>query len=362
MIQSPNTVLANALESTLGLIRPRLEIGNYNKIVLAVGTQINGLPHIGTYVVQAAAFTLARAIRGQYGLSTEVVFGALDNAPFEVIDTPKGLYQIDWGHADGNKGVKALIDTNYLPYLDKLSQITGITYSWSTYSQQQATSQFRESFIKSLNHLEVIRWCVAPSSGLLRVRVPCPHCGYAQKYAEDTKLVSIDHGVATFACTCYEHGDYEVEIDISGSGYIDLNTLYRNVIKEVVFSQDEETLAIMIKGGDWLYSTQMIDWALAAIGITSLQAPMRLFTPQVLTTTGAKLSKSLIREGDDSLSEVPEWLLDMGKFRDKYPGKYADIMVWLIELFMSKPRHFYRSYSYQELIRLINSYSDFDLG
>jgi hypothetical protein len=99
------------------------------------------------------------------------------------------------------------------------------------------------------------------------------------------------------------------------------------------------------------FSTQPVDWALGVLGYTSVQVPMRIFTPQIVTETGAKLSKSLIRDGDTSLEEVPEWILDMGKF-EKHNPDYVDYIVWLVELFLSHPRHMYRSYSYQEIIRI----------
>lgn len=356
LIASPNTVLANSLQNTIDLVQPRIQINSPREVVFSVGTQINGFPHIGTYLVQASAFVLARTVQAEFGIPTKVAFGALDNAPYKVVETQSGPYQIDWGHAEGASGVMKLVNENYIPYFEQLAQITGVPYEWSTYTCQQASSKFRQAFIDSLEHADKIRWCVSPSNGIMRVRIPCPQCHYAQKYADDTQLIQVVNGVATFACYCHEHGPYEVQIDVEGSGYIDLNTVYRNVIKEVVFAKQPEKLAIMVKGGDWLYSTQPVDWALAAMGLNSLQVPMRLFTPQVLTTTGAKLSKSLIREGDKCMREVPDWLLDMSKFRSMMPNTYAHAMVWLVEQFSSSPRHFYRSYAFGEIIRLVNIY------
>src|SRR4051794_34904489 len=53
---------------------------------------------------------------------------------------------------------------------------------------------------------------------------------------------------------------------------------------------------IMVKGGDWVFGSLLVDEALQAVGLTRAQPPARLFCPQVVTDTGAKLSKSLIRE------------------------------------------------------------------
>ncbi len=356
MITSPNTVLANCLQDSIDLIRPRLEINKPSRVVFSVGTQINGHPHIGTYLVQAASFVLAREIRGKFGIPCEVMFGALDNAPYEVLTTPNGPYQITWGHAVGEDEIGRLIGTSYLSYFDRLKELTGVNYCWSTYMSQQASPSFRRVFLNSLEHQDALRWCVAPSGGNLRIRIPCPKCSFAEKYANHTTLLEATEDHATFSCLCHEHGPYQTTVTVKGGDYLDLNTLYRNVIKEAEFAQDKGTLAVMVKGGDWLYSTQPIDWALGALGLTSLQVPMRIFTPQVLTGSGAKLSKSLIRDGDISMSEVPDWLLDMGQFRTLMPDYYASVMVWLVQQFLSHPRHFYRSYTYQEVIRLVNQY------
>ncbi|CAM5415614.1 hypothetical protein SATRM34S_02345 [Streptomyces atroolivaceus] len=86
----------------------------------------------------------------------------------------------------------------------------------------------------------------------------------------------------------------------------------------------------MVKGGDWVFGSHLVDEALQAVGLTRAQLPARLFCPQVVTDTGAKLSKSLIREGRAPLPEgAAPWMLD--------------------------PRHFFRSYSAAEIGRLITA-------
>ncbi|MFG2003934.1 hypothetical protein ACGFNU_32735 [Spirillospora sp. NPDC048911] len=71
-----------------------------------------------------------------------------------------------------------------------------------------------------------------------------------------------------------------------------LATLYRNLVKERLAVRDHVTLSVMVKGGDWTYGCQLVDEAFAQL--PGLAPPPRVFTPMVLTDTGAKLSKSLI--------------------------------------------------------------------
>lgn len=75
----------------------------------------------------------------------------------------------------------------------------------------------------------------------------------------------------------------------------------------------------------------------------------------VLTDTGVKLSKSLIREG-----KVPPppgaapWMLD-ATAREGDVDSLVDAMVWLVGRMMSDPKHFYRSYTTVELDRLMTA-------
>jgi hypothetical protein len=60
LLLSPNSVLANALLRSIDILRPRVLAARPARIEFVVGTQINGAPHLGTNLVQTAAFLLAR--------------------------------------------------------------------------------------------------------------------------------------------------------------------------------------------------------------------------------------------------------------------------------------------------------------
>ncbi|MFC9614397.1 hypothetical protein [Streptomyces sp. NPDC056938] len=150
------------------------------------------------------------------------------------------------------------------------------------------------------------------------------------------------------------HGPYEVVITADGGGYLDLATLYRNLDKELAAGADRDRLSVMVKDGDWVFGSTLVDSALTAIGLTAGQLPTRLFCPQVVTDTGAKLSKSLIRDGQASLpAGSAPWMLDTRM----WPGslsEYADRLLEMAATFLSAPRHFFRSYSAGELGRLMS--------
>lgn len=84
--------------------------------------------------------------------------------------------------------------------------------------------------------------------------------------------------------------------------------------------------------------------------------PIRVFTPQVLAPTGAKLSKSLLREhGKGTLpADVEPWMLDT----TAWPGSidnYVDALIWMVSELLTDPKHFFRSFTVRELGRIMTA-------
>ncbi len=155
--------------------------------------------------------------------------------------------------------------------------------------------------------LDDLRWWLNPSTGVVHTRLPCPVCGWAEKRAERTRLQRLDGAGAVFTAVCHDHGDYELCIDPVDGGYLDLATLYRNLVKERSFARDTSTLHVMLKGGDWAFGCQLVPWT--------------------LSTT--------------------DW-----------PGttdQYVDALLWLVSGLLIDPKHFFRSFTAQELGRLMAS-------
>ncbi|MEU4890980.1 hypothetical protein AB0B12_04710 [Streptomyces sp. NPDC044780] len=354
---SPNTVLANALTNAEDVLAPRIHTKPPKRVAFMVGTQINGVPHLGTSLVQSLTFAAAARVRDRFGIPVEVTFGALDNAPHEVITDPATghRYQRAYAHALGQDVLAAQVEDLYRPLFDALSDRLSVPYSIETYSRQQQTEQFRCTWLRAHRRIDAARWWLDPANGVPHVRVPCPapSCGWAEKYAERTRiLLGADH--AEVHAVCLHHGPYEVAISPAGGGYLDLATLYRNLVKEVAAAAASDRLSVMVKGGDWVFGSQLVDGALQAVGLTPGQLPARLFCPQVVTDTGAKLSKSLIREGQAPLPDgAAPWMLDTRMWSGSL-SEYVDRLLAMAEVLLSDPRHFFRWYSAGELGRLMS--------
>ncbi|MFJ5967316.1 hypothetical protein [Streptomyces sp. NPDC093060] len=358
---SPNTVLANALLHAEDILTPRILATPPERIELVVGTQINGAPHIGTSLVQSLAFAVACRLRDRFGIPAGVLFNALDNAPYELTTDPATghRYQRAYAQTLGEPSLTELVSGLYQPLFTALSRRSGIPHHVETYSRQQASEYFRRTWLRLLPRLDAARWWLAPSTGTPHLRVPCPHleCGWAEKHAERTRIHLVDRDTASIAAVCLHHGPYTSTVTPDGGAYLDLATLYRNLIKELSLTgpSGSGTLHVMVKGGDWVFGSLLVDEALQAVGLTRAQLPARLFCPQIVTDTGSKLSKSLIREGRALLpGGAADWMLDTRR----WPGtvtEYADRLLATSEILLSDPRHFFRSYSAAEIGRLMTA-------
>ncbi len=349
---SPVSVTAGAVLHSADFIRPRLLASGHDRVVLYAGVQINGTPHVGTNVMQTAAFLLARAARERFGVRVLVRFGALDNAPYETRRCPEtgSLYERSFGYVLGAARVGELVGRYYGGLFDELSAATGVPYEVETYTDQQSGRVFREEFLASLELMDRLRWVLAPSSGTVPVSFPCPRCGWSQKHGEQTELLSAGAREAHFAAVCLEHGKYLVEVAPGAEAFIGLTTLHRNLVKERVADR-EDALPVIVKGADWAPGCRLVDEAFLCY--PGALPPPRVFTPVVLSDSGAKLSKTLIRQGTADLSEATEpWMLDASA----WPGprrEYARMLLGLVARMLSEPRHFERGYTTREVARLI---------
>lgn len=353
-ITSPNTVIAKYMSNTVDILRPKIEIKKPKEVIFYIGTNINGVPHFATAMVHCVGFMFAKKVHEKFDIPTKIKIGIHDNISYEdKTDDENVVFHKTYFHALGGKEIQKLIKNYYEEYLNELSSKTGVKYEIETYSDVQRQPAFRRTFIKSLNKKTEIGWCVAPSKGVLQMRTPCPICQFSDRDSKRTKYI-FDKKRLIVKSLCIEHGHYESTIEIENDTYIDLSTLYRNFIKEAMTLEDSKNLYVMVKGGDWIYSTSTIDLAFGSTGSSVLDFPSRIFTPQIVTSTGAKLSKSLISSGDESMKNIPSWLLDLNEFKKHFGKNYVDKIMEFVEELFRDPRNMYRIYTVQEIVNLFS--------
>src|SRR3990167_5016251 len=138
LIHSPNTVLAKYLKDVIDVIQPRLKLNKLKRISFYVGTNINGAPHIGTYLIQALSFVIARKIRDKFHLPVDITMGIHDNISYDSQEDSEGrIFHRTYHHALGSNKIKELIDTYYSSYFEGLKEATGVSYTKEIRSEER---------------------------------------------------------------------------------------------------------------------------------------------------------------------------------------------------------------------------------
>lgn len=320
-------------------IRPRLRAGRQERVVLYAAMRLRtARPHLGVHVLQACTFLLAKAVRERFGVEVLVRFAVLDDHACETRECPATgtLYERTVRDVLGTGQVAELIRTHYDALFTALSAATGVVYETGTYTEQQARPAFREEFLASLGLMDTLRWVLAPSTGSVPVRLPCPHCGWAQRHGEHTELLSADARGARFAAVCLDHGTYTADVTRGNGTFVGLTALHRSHVAERVAVRDS-ALPVIVEGADRAMGCRLLDEAFRFRPGAVAVPPPRLLTPLVLTESGAKLSGT-------SAEETGE--------KEEKCEKYAGMLIGLVSHMLSEPRYFERGYTMGEVTRL----------
>ena len=304
-------------------------------------------------MTQAFAFIFAQKIREIFGIETQVLFNALDNAPYDIVDRDGVSYQMDFCHAHSRKDIDNIVDSLYGVYFKNLQNILSINYSIKYYSDDQLNPIFRKKFIESIKCYDKLKWYLDPSTASLCYRTTCSCCWYADKWGINTKAIEFTNDFLTIRSHCFEHGDYQSKITHDNDVFFDLSTIYRNIIKESVYCDTSENeLFVMVKGSDWSVSTPFVDCGLEIMGYKISNVPItRIFTPQIIDSTGAKLAKSSASDLIKTSMNDLNWLKDSQQILSN--SERTRKIVSLCQYLMLQPKNFYRCYSINEIERLL---------
>lgn len=291
------------------------------EVRIFAGIRLNYPPHLGTYFFLACCFALAENIRTGYKTQASVSIQGLDNAPVVVIgDLLSGLRKPLYLHQRRDASLQ-YFDRNYGRFLSDLTHIYSVPYHFTLYTDFQSLPVVRREFLRSLHLRETLKWCISPfhsllhESDLIGVRFSCRDCGFSTFYGEACKIVELSLQEATFASTCEIHGGFHSAISEKNGTIIDLQKVYRNILKEAVLAENNGVLNIIAKGSDWLEACSNVDRGLAVLGKNP--GPPRIFFPVLETESGIKLSKSGIQMEPELFREVPESIRNATLYLEK---------------------------------------------
>ena len=343
----PPTIIGHITNDIADLFKSKI-IGR-DSIKVRYGCQLNGPPHLGTTISLISSYALAKHLQERFELPAEVVFGALENAPGEKKEVNGITYQkMLCDTYEGEKSLANMHLDNFISLLSDLSQLSDVPYSIEMYRDLQAKPKARETLLELMAREGEFSPILNPSDDRLRVRFKCPDCFYEEKHSRTLKILKHKpNDYAILQNTCFEHGDYQITLSKDSEGFIDVNTMVRNVMKEVIIieeSRDQNYFPLVVKGGDWAHASILISNALELLGYTFTERPDRIATPMLEDWSGAKFSKSVyVKSG--TYDSLPQEFVSLESFINKF-GEGGFRNLWShVSSWVRDPKKFYRNYS-----------------
>jgi hypothetical protein len=287
----------------------RAALSQASRIALHAGVRINFPPHIGTYLILAWSFLLAQRASRDFQAPCRLEIQGLDIAPIETTGTILSGLRKPLYVSASTSDRRSFLQNWYEPFLNQLSVLTGIQFGTSLYSESQQNPLFRKHFLHSLAFRSDLKWSISAFHSFLHqpdvlgIRFPCPRCGTSTFYGEQTKLGSFSPDGAEFVCSCRTHGSYPVYVSQQNDVVLDLQKVFRNIVKESAMADEPELLHLVIKGSDWIGECKFVDQGLNVLG---KNPQPRMFLPVITTQSGVKLSKSGIHSRSACFADLPE--------------------------------------------------------
>ncbi|HSP07340.1 MAG TPA: hypothetical protein VLR94_09190 [Acidobacteriota bacterium] len=322
-------------------MRTRIGAAGSRRMEFVAGIRVNGAPHIGTYLTLASVFVFASKAQQSTGIPCAVHIHFLDNDPVPPgSDHPATHFHCVYQTRTAAEGA-VFIRENYGSYLDELSALTGCPYDSETYSTAQGRPEFRSAVLRSLREWSNIKYYVSGQplidapNGVRGIGSPCPLCGlFNGRLRPSVDVVSEQS--ATLTAECCRHGEYCASLTPSNGTFVNLETGYRNAIKEILALTNRECLSIMMKGTDWKDGLRCVDMVLGMLGVVKTDILPRFLVPVVRAENGIKLSKSAILLSPGDFKNLPSCLLDMKVLRQEI-SDYTSRILSMAEEVLGSP-------------------------
>lgn len=316
-------------------LKTAIENKGATSLKFVVGVRVNGVPHIGTYLTLASTYIFASEAKKYFDLPTSVYIHFLDNdpaVPQNISEHPSTHFHCVFQTRTPTEDSEFL-RTNYFSYLDELSSLNDLNYGWEIYSIAQARPEFRLTVLQSLKQWNDFKYYVSgppfesAATGVRGIGSACPQCGLFDGWQRPSiEFLSSDEAV--IKSECCNHGEYTSVLTNSNNTFLNLETTYRNVIKEIIAAKDKECLSIMIKGFDWKEGLQNLNTVMEILKISKNEMPPRFLVPVIKTATGVKLSKSGILKSPAEFEKIHPAMLDMNVLKSEiheYPSKLLNL-------------------------------------
>lgn len=208
--------------------------------MISVGAQPNSAPHFGTLVVFCLAFSLGRMLN-ELNREATVLFEVVDTAPQSTVRINGIEYQKSLRYTRTSQENMVLFEH----LLRSLSHFSKVTYKIRDQHQFNSQSTIREILYKVLYEKKKIANILDPEYSTLRLRIPCPKCGMADKKGITNEIKHFH-----VKSICPDHGEYLTPINETDR--FEYNTPLRNLIRGLVYLTDNHNPDIDF---DWIRIT-----------------------------------------------------------------------------------------------------------
>lgn len=351
----PPVGIVHNISDIRDLIEPHLT--GMSSIVVNTSAQPNSHPHLGTITTMMTAFAVAKHL-SQIGLPVTLEFDALENAPAEKVTIDGVEYQRSLDRVPSKIGKGTLADDHLASFrhiFGYIGDIAGVSHRIQLYREFQAGIHFRTNLLRILNRLQEFEPVLSPAEKRVRVRFPCPTCGFSDKPSMTVQTVELTQSHAVIESMCHEHGRHAIMITADSGDYVDTNTPLRSVLKQAIFAENKRNgvFTVMVDGGDWAGTWASAIEILGAtmLGYQGSELPVRLYAPVILDWSGAKFSKSMYLHSG-AYAHIPEELINYEAFRRTYGERGLDILWEEVSDWVQDPRKLFRNYTldYMDLV------------
>lgn len=330
------------------------------QIDLYVCAQPNSYPHIGTLINFMLAFSLANMYEAHFKVPVTITADLLDNSKGEIMQVD-GVRYFKSMKDTFIDGVEASLSDMYMVYfremLDRLKKMYGRNYKIRTYQEFQSIKPVRENLVKVFENEEFFAELFNPVQKKIRLRFPCPYCGYIEDVSKNLSVTLENDGIQ-LENTCFAHGKIFTKISPDNDAYFDSNVPLRNVIRGAYFidkDRAENTLSIIVEGADWagIWPIRIYAEGLMKLGYNEM--PNFIFTPQILDWAGTKLSKRMYVGNSAYRKMYKNGLINITTLEKDYGSEVYEKLYREINSWVSEPKRFFRDYTVEYLEEVLKT-------
>ncbi|KAF0468856.1 hypothetical protein F8M41_025739 [Gigaspora margarita] len=314
---------------------------------ISVGTIPTSQLQLGNIITFALTFSLAQKSK-KLGKNVAVKVALVDSGIsfFDKYKFDNVIYQKNVVYT----GIINDHMNDYKELLEKLnSHYGGMDYEIINSSDLNLHKNAPELIKKIINEQEKFSQLLFPLTKCLGLRVPCSHCGLADKNGIKNRY---NGDIISFFCP--NHGWHSFDLKKDNLQKLEYETPLRNLIRGILYTKDNKEKDIpyswlRVTGSDHagFYQEQLFYRGAAMLDIDIINSPLIVYSPLVTDWAGVKLSKAVFLRGEYKYltDQGLDYFIDYRKFMEKFDTKGLEVLFDEIDLWLKESPRLFRHYT-----------------